>query len=326
MVRDGVPIGAITVSRSRAGALPDRQIELLQDLRRPGGDRHRERAALQGARAAQPRPHRDPRAADGDRRDPARHLQLADRRPAGLRHHRPERDAALRADVLRRVSIRRAAPSLRRAHHGSTPEARKPRAALSPRRWTAGAPRSCRAQRGGRTDSRRHRRSGLRVAGRGARRIGLPQHRGGPDAPRRRAHRRHHGRGAWRADSSRTARSRCSRPSPTRRSSPSRTSVCSRSSTRGTATSPRRSSSRRRPARSCGSSPARRPTSSPSSTPSPPTPLRLCGATWRAVLRFDGELIHLVSYHNVGARRHRGAPRALSRGPDGRRSDGRAPS
>jgi GAF domain-containing protein/CheY-like chemotaxis protein len=28
--------------------------------------------------------------------------------------------------------------------------------------------------------------------------------------------------------------------------------------------------------------------------------LRLCGATWSAVLRFDGELMHLVAHHNLG--------------------------
>ena len=73
---------------------------------------------------------------------------------------------------------------------------------------------------------------------------------------------------AWRRGRSRRSRSRCFRPSPTRPSLPSRTSASSRSWSSGTATSPRPSSSRRRRVRSCGSSRARRPTSSPSSTPS----------------------------------------------------------
>ena len=51
-----------------------------QDLRRPGRHRCRERPPLPGARAAQPRPDRDARAADRHRRDPAGHLELADRR------------------------------------------------------------------------------------------------------------------------------------------------------------------------------------------------------------------------------------------------------
>ena len=63
----------------------------------------------------------------------------------------------------------------------------------------------------------------------------------------------------------------CSRPSPTRPSSPSRTSGSSRSSRPETAISRRLWSSRRPPARSCGSSPARRPMSSPCS-------MRSCGA------------------------------------------------
>ena len=65
-----------------------------------------------------------------------------------------------------------------------------------------------------------------------------------------------------------TSRSSWSRRSPIRPSSPSRTSACSRSWRFGTATSPRRWSSRRRRARSCGSSAARRRTCSLSSTSS----------------------------------------------------------
>ena len=48
----------------------DKQIELLVDVRRPGGDRHRERAAVQGVQARNPS-DRVAGAADGDRRDPA---------------------------------------------------------------------------------------------------------------------------------------------------------------------------------------------------------------------------------------------------------------
>ena len=43
------------------------------DLRRPGGDRDRERAAVQGAGGAEPRADRGAGAADGDQRDPAGH-------------------------------------------------------------------------------------------------------------------------------------------------------------------------------------------------------------------------------------------------------------
>ena len=61
------------------------------DLRRPGRHRHRERPPVHGAGGAEPRPDRGARAADGHERDPAGHLQLADRCPAGLRHDREER-------------------------------------------------------------------------------------------------------------------------------------------------------------------------------------------------------------------------------------------
>jgi GAF domain-containing protein len=48
------------------------------DVCRPSRHRDRERAPVHGARGAEPGADRDPRTADGDRRDPARHLQLAD--------------------------------------------------------------------------------------------------------------------------------------------------------------------------------------------------------------------------------------------------------
>ena len=63
------------------GAFDDKEQRLLQHLRRPGGDRDRERAPVQ----------RDPggaRAPDGDGRRPARHQRVADRRAAGVRRDR----------------------------------------------------------------------------------------------------------------------------------------------------------------------------------------------------------------------------------------------
>ena len=75
----------------------DRQIALLRDVRRPGGDRDRERAPVHGAPGAQPRADRGAGAADGDGRDPAGHQPVADRPPAGVRRDRRERGAPVRA-------------------------------------------------------------------------------------------------------------------------------------------------------------------------------------------------------------------------------------
>ena len=91
LLREGTPLGAIVLFRTEVAALLRPPARARQDLRRPGGHRDRERPALPGAGGPQPRPHRDPGAADRDRRDPARHQQLADRRPAGVRDHRQER-------------------------------------------------------------------------------------------------------------------------------------------------------------------------------------------------------------------------------------------
>ena len=97
-----------------------------RDLRRPGRHRHRERPALQGAGGPEPRPHRDARAADRHGRDLAGHLELADRRPARLRHDRAERRAALRGPVLLRLSLRWGVSSTSCRKKGSRPRASRP--------------------------------------------------------------------------------------------------------------------------------------------------------------------------------------------------------
>ena len=44
MLREGVPIGVLTLIRAEVRPFTDKQIESSVDLRRPSGDRHRERA------------------------------------------------------------------------------------------------------------------------------------------------------------------------------------------------------------------------------------------------------------------------------------------
>ena len=74
MLREDDGRSARIIGRSaQPGAVHRQADRAAPDLRRPGGDRDRERAAVQ-------RDQGGARAADGDRRDPASHQQLADRR------------------------------------------------------------------------------------------------------------------------------------------------------------------------------------------------------------------------------------------------------
>ena len=94
-------------SRAKSGPSRRKQIDAAQDLRRPGGDRDRERAALQRAAGPQPRPDRIARAADRDRRDPAGPQRLADRHATGVRCHPAKGDRVVRGRNGRAPALRR---------------------------------------------------------------------------------------------------------------------------------------------------------------------------------------------------------------------------
>ena len=106
MLHQGRAIGVIAVMRREPGEFSQEQIRAPADVRRPGGHRRRERAPVHRAGGAQQRADGGPRAADGDRRDPACHLGLSDRRAAGLRGDRRERAAALRGHLQHRHAHR----------------------------------------------------------------------------------------------------------------------------------------------------------------------------------------------------------------------------
>ena len=114
LLREGMPIGGIYIGATGGAALHGQANRAAPDLRRPGRHRDRERPAVHGARGPEPRADRVAGAADGDERDPARHLELPHRRPAGVRHDRPERGASMRGHAQQPVPLRGGAPRARR--------------------------------------------------------------------------------------------------------------------------------------------------------------------------------------------------------------------
>ena len=98
----GASVGAINARHRDVDGVLRRAGRSPAHLRRPGGDRDRERAPVHGAGGAQPRSHGVPRAADGDERHPEGHCQHPDRSHAGLRD-----DLAERREALQRVRWRR---------------------------------------------------------------------------------------------------------------------------------------------------------------------------------------------------------------------------
>ena len=115
----------------------DKQIELRRDLRRPGRDRHRERAAVRGGAGAHARADRVARAADGDERDAQVISALADRSAAGVRRDRSRaRRGCATAEFGHRLRLRRRTLPRRGAHGDAARLAANCSRACSDRRRT----------------------------------------------------------------------------------------------------------------------------------------------------------------------------------------------
>ena len=122
MLREGVPVGVLTLTRVRRAPVHRQADRAGLHLRRPGGDRHRERAAVrrdpgqepparrgEPAQVAVPRQH-EPRAAHAAQRHPGLHRADPGQR---LRRAAGEDDGRARAHLAQRQAPAR--PDQRRA-------------------------------------------------------------------------------------------------------------------------------------------------------------------------------------------------------------------
>ena len=101
LTRDSIAAGeyshrcALEIRRTEVRPFHREANRTSQNLRRPGRDRHRERAVVQGTRGAQRGIARGAGASDGNGRGARHHQPLAHGRAAGPRRHRRERRPGL---------------------------------------------------------------------------------------------------------------------------------------------------------------------------------------------------------------------------------------
>ena len=133
------PIGAITVGPSGARPFPEARSRFCRPSpTRPSSPSRT--CACSTSSSTQPRPHRGPRAADGDQRHPARHQPLANRRAAGVRHDRALRPEAVQRATRQRLHLRRQPDPPGGAPSTRTPSTSRPSAACSRVRQVATLP------------------------------------------------------------------------------------------------------------------------------------------------------------------------------------------
>ena len=96
LIREGVPIGVLVVTRSTVRPFTEKQIEVLK-LRCPSRHRHRERAAIR--RAQRSGTDGGLGAADSDIGGAARHIEFAQRPRSRIRDDANERHATVRGQI-----------------------------------------------------------------------------------------------------------------------------------------------------------------------------------------------------------------------------------
>ena len=177
---EGRTIGASYVTRQPPAGFSDKEVELLQTFADQAV------IAIENVRLFnETKEALEQQTRDG--RDPARHLQLAHRRAAGLRRHREAGSAAL----LRRFERGRACPTAKAWSRvpGTCPKEHSPSGWARSRSCRSAAPRSPGApfSKPGRSTSRTCRRRSMRVSGCARHRTEeqLPDRARRPDASRR---------------------------------------------------------------------------------------------------------------------------------------------